>query len=113
MGLYALNFLAIVMAVLATADTLSSEIGSGTIQAIVSKPLRRAKIVLGKAIFWQGWPLQSTGSPVGTCSWRSAPHLLRLTPSAATNRDRDPSSALKARSDRRTGTPPTAPGPNY
>ena len=51
MGLYAVNFLAIVMAVLATADTLSGEIGSGTIQAIVSKPLRRAEIVLGK---WLG-----------------------------------------------------------
>ncbi len=51
MGLYAVNFLAIVMAVLATADTLSGEIGSGTIQALVSKPLRRAEIVLGK---WLG-----------------------------------------------------------
>jgi len=51
MGLYAVNFLAIAMAVLATADTLSGEIGSGTIQALVSKPLRRSEIVLGK---WLG-----------------------------------------------------------
>jgi ABC-type transport system involved in multi-copper enzyme maturation permease subunit len=51
MGLYAVNFLAIAMAVLATADTLAGEIGSGTIQALVSKPLRRSAIVLGK---WLG-----------------------------------------------------------
>jgi len=52
MGLYAVNFLAIVMAALITADTLAGEIGSGTIQAIVSKPLRRAEVVLGK---WLGF----------------------------------------------------------
>lgn len=51
-GLYAVNFLAIAMAALVSADTLAGEINSGTIQAIVTKPVRRAEIVLGK---WLGF----------------------------------------------------------
>jgi ABC-type transport system involved in multi-copper enzyme maturation permease subunit len=51
-GLYAVNFLAIAMGALVAADTLAGEIGSGTIQAIVTKPVRRAQIVLGK---WLGF----------------------------------------------------------
>lgn len=51
-GLYAVNFLALAMGALASADTLAGEIGSGTIQAIVTKPVRRAQIVLGK---WLGF----------------------------------------------------------
>jgi Cu-processing system permease protein len=50
-GLYAVNFLVVAMAALVTADTLAGEISSGTIQAIVAKPLRRSEIVLGK---WLG-----------------------------------------------------------
>ncbi len=51
-GLYAVNFLAIAMGALVSADTLAGEIGSGTIQALVTKPVRRAQIVLGK---WLGF----------------------------------------------------------
>jgi len=52
-GLYAVNFLTIMTAVLVPADTLSGEISSGTIQTVVSKPLRRWQVVLGKWIaFW-------------------------------------------------------------
>jgi len=52
-GLYAVNFLTIMTAVLVPADTLSGEIGSGIIQTVVSKPLRRWEVVLGKWIgFW-------------------------------------------------------------
>jgi ABC-type transport system involved in multi-copper enzyme maturation permease subunit len=51
-GLYAVNFLAMVMAVLSSVDTLSGEIASGTIHTLVSKPLRRWEIVLGK---WLGF----------------------------------------------------------
>jgi ABC-type transport system involved in multi-copper enzyme maturation permease subunit len=51
-GLYAVDFLALAMGALASADTLAGEIGSGTIQAIVTKPVRRAQIVLGK---WLGF----------------------------------------------------------
>ncbi len=51
-GLYAVNFLAIAMGALVSADTLAGEIGSGIIQAIVTKPVRRAQIVFGK---WLGF----------------------------------------------------------
>jgi Cu-processing system permease protein len=47
-GLYAVNFLSIAMGALLAADTLSGEVGSGTIQAIAVKPIRRSSIVLGK-----------------------------------------------------------------
>jgi ABC-2 type transport system permease protein len=51
-GLYAVNFLAIAMGALVSADTLAGEISSGTIQALVTKPVRRAQIVMGK---WLGF----------------------------------------------------------
>ena len=51
-GLYAITFLSIAMAALLGADTLAGEINSGTIQTIVSKPIRRADVVLGK---WLGF----------------------------------------------------------
>jgi len=52
MGLYAINFLTIAMAALVAADTLAGEISTGTVQALVTKPVRRAQIVLGK---WLGF----------------------------------------------------------
>jgi Cu-processing system permease protein len=51
-GMYAVTFLSIVMAALISADTLSGEINTGTIQTLVTKPVRRAEIVLGK---WLGF----------------------------------------------------------
>ncbi len=51
-GMYAVTFLCIVMAALIAADTLAGEIGSGIIQTLVAKPVRRADIVLGK---WLGF----------------------------------------------------------
>ncbi len=51
-GLYAVAFLSIAMAALLGADTLSGEINSGTIQTIVTKPIRRSDVVLGK---WLGF----------------------------------------------------------
>jgi len=51
-GLYAITFLSIAMAALLGADTLAGEINSGTIQTIVTKPIRRADVVLGK---WLGF----------------------------------------------------------
>lgn len=51
-GLYAVNFLGIALSALISADSLSGEIASGTVQAIVTKPLRRAEVVLGK---WLGY----------------------------------------------------------
>jgi ABC-type transport system involved in multi-copper enzyme maturation permease subunit len=50
-GLYAANMLIIMTAVLLPVDTLSGEIGSGVIQTLAAKPIRRSDIVLGK---WLG-----------------------------------------------------------
>jgi ABC-type transport system involved in multi-copper enzyme maturation permease subunit len=50
-GLYVVNFLTVMLSVLASADILSGEIGNGTIQTIVVKPLRRWTVVFGK---WLG-----------------------------------------------------------
>lgn len=52
MGLYAVNFLTIAMGALVAADTLAGEISTGTVQALVTKPILRAQIVLGK---WLGF----------------------------------------------------------
>jgi ABC-type transport system involved in multi-copper enzyme maturation permease subunit len=51
-GLYAVAFLSVAMGALLSADTLAGEISSGTIQTIVTKPLRRRDVVLGK---WLGF----------------------------------------------------------
>ena len=47
-GLYAVNFLTVMAAVLLPVDTLSGEIASGVVQTLASKPVRRSTIVLGK-----------------------------------------------------------------
>lgn len=51
-GLYAVNFLTIMMAVLTSVVTISGEIASGTIHTLVAKPLRRWEIIIGK---WLGF----------------------------------------------------------
>jgi ABC-type transport system involved in multi-copper enzyme maturation permease subunit len=51
MALYGVNSLGVMLAVLLSVDTISGEIASGTIQTVVTKPLRRWEIVLGK---WLG-----------------------------------------------------------
>jgi Cu-processing system permease protein len=51
-GLYAANFMSGVMAALLTADSLAGEINSGAIHTVVSKPVHRAEVVLGK---WLGF----------------------------------------------------------
>lgn len=50
-GLYAINFMVIVMAALLSAGTISGEVESHTMETIVTKPLRRWEVVLGK---WVG-----------------------------------------------------------
>jgi len=57
-GLYAVNFLTVMMAVLTSVDTLSGVIASGTIHTLVSKPVRRWEIVLGK---WLGYAAMLEG----------------------------------------------------
>jgi ABC-type transport system involved in multi-copper enzyme maturation permease subunit len=54
MGLYAVDFLAVMLAVLASVDTVSGEIASGTIHTVVTRPIRRWEVVIGK---WLGLAL--------------------------------------------------------
>ena len=53
-GLYAVNFLSLIIAVLTSVDTLAGEINSGTIHTLVSKPIRRWQIVIGKWLGFSG-----------------------------------------------------------
>ena len=56
-GLYAVNFLTIAMAVLTSVDTIAGEISSGTMQTLVTKPVRRWEVLLGK---WLGFAVMMT-----------------------------------------------------
>lgn len=56
-GLYAVNFLTIGMSVMTSVDTLSGEITTGTIQTLVTKPIHRAQILVGK---WLGFVVMLT-----------------------------------------------------
>jgi Cu-processing system permease protein len=50
-GLYAVAFMSLAMGTLLSADTLAGEISSGTVQTLVSKPVKRGDVVIGK---WLG-----------------------------------------------------------
>lgn len=56
-GLYVVNFLTVMMAVLTSVDTVSGEIASGTIHTLVSKPVHRWEIIFGK---WLGFVVMLT-----------------------------------------------------
>jgi ABC-type transport system involved in multi-copper enzyme maturation permease subunit len=51
MGMFVVNFLVVLVAILTTVGAISGEVSSHTIQSIVTKPLRRSEILLGK---WLG-----------------------------------------------------------
>lgn len=51
-GIYAIDLLAVVITVLTSVDSISGEIGSGTIHAIATKPMGRWQILMGK---WFGF----------------------------------------------------------
>jgi Cu-processing system permease protein len=51
-GLYVVHFLAIMLAIVATVDAVSGEIGSHTIQTLVTRPLARWQVIVGK---WIGY----------------------------------------------------------
>jgi Cu-processing system permease protein len=50
MGLYAVDWLLVLMTVLMAVDTLSGEVASGAMQLVLAKPVRRWEIVAGKWI---------------------------------------------------------------
>ncbi|HMA35677.1 MAG TPA: ABC transporter permease subunit [Chloroflexia bacterium] len=51
-GLYVVHFLTIMLSIFASIDAISGEIGSFTIQALVTKPVRRWEVLMGK---WAGY----------------------------------------------------------
>ncbi|MGD2158405.1 MAG: ABC transporter permease [Anaerolineales bacterium] len=83
-GMYAVNFLTIAMSVLTSIGTLSSEVASGTIQTLATKPVRRLEILLGK---WLGFVVMlslylilmagGTMAVVYTITGYTAPNALR------------------------------------
>jgi ABC-type transport system involved in multi-copper enzyme maturation permease subunit len=83
-GLYVVNFLTVMMAVLTSVDTLSGEIASGTVHTLVSKPVQRWEIVVGKWLGFAGmltlYLLLMAGGTVGLVyiiSGYLAPNILR------------------------------------
>lgn len=56
-GLYVINFLVVVMGVLISVTAVSGEIDSHTIEALVTKPVRRWEVILGK---WLGFAAMLT-----------------------------------------------------
>ncbi len=63
-GLYAINFLVVMLAVLISVDTIAGEIASGAIQTIATKPLPRWHIIAGK---WLGLALMLAVFTVTMC----------------------------------------------
>ncbi|MGQ9828082.1 MAG: ABC transporter permease [Roseiflexus sp.] len=57
-GLYVVHFLTIMLAIFASVDTVAGEITTHTIQALVTRPIRRWQVLLGK---WIGFALMLTG----------------------------------------------------
>lgn len=51
-GFYVIHFLTVMLAIFASVDTISGEIASHTVQAIVTKPVRRWQVLIGK---WLGY----------------------------------------------------------
>jgi ABC-type transport system involved in multi-copper enzyme maturation permease subunit len=51
-GFYVIHFLTVMLAIFSSVDTISGEIASHTIHAIVTKPVRRWQVILGK---WLGY----------------------------------------------------------
>lgn len=61
-GLFAVNLLTVMAAVLLPVDALSGEIASGSIQTLAAKPIRRSEIVLGK---WLAYAIVVVGYLAG------------------------------------------------
>ncbi|MBN1145800.1 MAG: ABC transporter permease [Anaerolineales bacterium] len=83
-GMYVVNFLTAMMTVLTSVDTLSGEINSGAMHTLVSKPIRRWQIVLGKWLGFAGmvtlYLLLMGGGVMGLVYLRSgysAPHPIQ------------------------------------
>jgi len=54
LGLYAVHFLSSFVALFLTVGAISSEIDSGTLHAVLARPIRRADVVLGRWLAFSG-----------------------------------------------------------
>jgi ABC-type transport system involved in multi-copper enzyme maturation permease subunit len=54
LGLYAVHFLSSFVALFLTVGAISSEIDSGTLHAVLARPIRRADVVLGRWLAYSG-----------------------------------------------------------
>jgi Cu-processing system permease protein len=82
-GLYAVNFLVVMLAVLTSVDTISGEIASGTLQTVVTRPLRRWEIVVGKWLGLAGMLAVFTvvmGAAIVVISWAISGYWLPNAP---------------------------------
>ncbi len=74
-GMYVVNFLTAIMTVLTSVDTVSGEINSGIIQTVISKPIRRWEVILGKWLGYAGmlslYLLLLAGGVIGLIYFRS------------------------------------------
>lgn len=86
-GLYVANFLTLAVAVMLPVDSISGEIGSGIMQTLVSKPIPRSSVVLGKWLAFLAmtgvYLLVVAGGIVGVVRMLTGylqPHLLTALP---------------------------------
>lgn len=74
-GLYVINVLVIVMTVLTSVTAISGEIDSHTIEALLTKPVRRWEVALGKwlgfALLLMLYVLLLAGGLIAIFSWRT------------------------------------------
>jgi len=78
MALYAVNFLMIAMTILTSVDTIAGEVGSGAIQAVATKPIRRGEIFLGKWLGFAGMLVLYATFMIGgvlLCTWLVARYV--------------------------------------
>ena len=54
LGLYAVHFLSSIVALFLTVGAISSEIDSGTLHAVLARPIRRADVVVGRWLAYAG-----------------------------------------------------------
>ncbi|MGE3269957.1 MAG: ABC transporter permease [Chloroflexota bacterium] len=54
LGLYAVHFLSSILALFLTVGAISSEIDSGTLHAVLARPIRRADVALGRWLAYAG-----------------------------------------------------------
>jgi ABC-type transport system involved in multi-copper enzyme maturation permease subunit len=72
MGLYAVHFLSSILSLFLTVGAISSEVDSGTLHAVLARPIRRADVVVGRWLAYAGMIVIYVATMAGsilTLSW--------------------------------------------